>query len=401
MNYEPRLLYPPLPQVAATVGYVAAPGPFLCTPLLADTAADTVDARTVKYLLHAALKEKKEEEKEERRKAKEARRLEVTALLAVPMALGTQAQQRRIMELSDEVDAETHPKRRKRKKRRKRRTPRTSSLPGRARRRQQQWYACNAGFTGYDAPRVMFPSGVARPKMLRILAGMDQKDRCSGIFKAGFPVYNTPRAVLCGMARLVLLVTVHLALCFLPCLQARDARHHGRYGPEGFVRHVQGLVCWVLTMSLALCSSCLSQAQDVRHHGRHGPQDSVEVHRCSSWTRSFTCPLVCCEWRHGPDSAENCLAIPQVQLLDKVLVPVVCNDNALVLMLRTLEVPQLQFLDKVFLRCSSWTRFSCPLCATTGPRVPDSSETRGGPTGADLFPYSTLLGLTVDTLASV
>ena len=62
----------------------------------------------------------KEKEEEQRRKAKEVRKLEVTALLAVPMALRTQAQQRRIMELSDEVDAETHPKRRKRKKRRKR-----------------------------------------------------------------------------------------------------------------------------------------------------------------------------------------------------------------------------------------------------------------------------------------
>ena len=31
VNYEPRLLYPPLPQVAATVSYVAAPGPLLCT----------------------------------------------------------------------------------------------------------------------------------------------------------------------------------------------------------------------------------------------------------------------------------------------------------------------------------------------------------------------------------
>ena len=73
-------------------------------------------------------------------------------------------------------------------------------------------------------------------------------------------------------------------------------------------------------MSLALCSSWLSQAQDARHHGRHGPQDSyVEVHRCSSWTRSFTCPLVCYEWRHGPDSAENCLAIPQVLLIIKVI----------------------------------------------------------------------------------
>ena len=263
---------------------------------------------------------------------------------------------------------------RRKKKRKKKKLPKSSSGPlhrqgwrrslrGRAHRRQRQWYACNAGFTGYDAPRVMFPTGVARPKMLRILAGMDQKDRCSGIFKAGFPGYNTPLAVLCGMARLVLLVTVHLALCFLPCLRARDARRHDRYGPEGISRHVQGLVCSYLTMSLALCSSWLSP----RHRGRHGPQYSyVEVHRCSSWTRSLTCQLVCCEWRRGPDSAENCLAIPQVQtldefcrarcvqrqcpgldaqnaggaavtvprqgvlqvqLLDKILVPVVCNDR--------------------------------------------------------------------------
>ena len=33
---------------------------------------------------------------------------------------------------------------------------------------------CRVGFTGYDALCVMFPSGVAKPKMLSILAGMDQ-----------------------------------------------------------------------------------------------------------------------------------------------------------------------------------------------------------------------------------
>ena len=54
-----------------------------------------------------------------------------------------------------------------------------------------------------------------------------------------------------GIARLVLLVTMHLVLCFFPCRQARDARHHGWYGPGD-------LVCWVLTLSLARCSSwCL------------------------------------------------------------------------------------------------------------------------------------------------
>ena len=138
---------------------------------------------------------------------------------------------------------------RKRKKRRKRRTPRTSSLPGRARRRQRQWFACSACFTGDDVPRVMFPSGVVWPTMLRIMAGMVQKDSCS------------------GMAKLVLLMTVHVVLCFLPSLQARDARHHGQYGPEG-------LVCRFFTMLLALCSLLCLQAQDARLHGRHGLQDS-------------------------------------------------------------------------------------------------------------------------------
>ena len=45
----------------------------------------------------------------------------------------------------------------------------------------------------------------------------------------------------------------------------------------------------------------VSQAPDARHHGRHGPQDSVEVHRCSSWTRFSLCPLLCYVCL-GPDS---------------------------------------------------------------------------------------------------
>ena len=45
----------------------------------------------------------------------------------------------------------------------------------------------------------------------------------------------------------------------------------------------------------------VSQAPDARHHGRLGPQDSVEVHRCSSWTRFSPCPLLCYVCL-GPDS---------------------------------------------------------------------------------------------------
>ena len=41
---------------------------------------------------------------------------------------------------------------------------------------------CRVGFTGFYAPRVMFPSGGARPRMLCVMAGMDQKDSCSGLY---------------------------------------------------------------------------------------------------------------------------------------------------------------------------------------------------------------------------
>ena len=91
-------------------------------------------------------------------------------------------------------------------------------LRDRARRRHWQWhvYGCFAGFylamsslpwcAGPDARR----HGWYEPE---------------GLFRALIP------AVAC--ARLVLLVILHLALCFFPCRQAQDARHHGRYGSPG------------------------------------------------------------------------------------------------------------------------------------------------------------------------
>ena len=39
--------------------------------------------------------------------------------------------------------------------------------------------------------------------------------------------------------------------------------------------------------------------------------------------------------------------VPQVQLLDKVVVPAVCTTNALIQIRSTVEVLQLQFLFKV------------------------------------------------------
>ena len=205
--------------------------PLLAVPVLAG--GDGVDGTALSFLVRRAVedrkREKEEKEKEKARKKKEAQeKADLEFAKRDPWWAQHLADMKAMEERRNKASSSS---KRKRKKRRKRRTPRTSSLPGRARRRLRQWFACSAGFTGDDVPCIMFPSGVVRPKMLRIMAGMVQKDSCS------------------GMARLVLLVTVHLVLCFLPSLQARDARHHGRYGPEG-------LVCWFLPMSLALCSSC-------------------------------------------------------------------------------------------------------------------------------------------------
>ena len=129
--------------------------PTLALPVLAGSAGEAVDARTLRFLLGRSLAEKEEEQ----------RKAQVEELRQASLARAR----------------ELHGSKRKRKKRRKRRTLRTSScsLRGRARRRQRQWHACNAGFPG-DVPfRAVFPSVFGRLVMLGIMAGMDQK----GFFK--------------------------------------------------------------------------------------------------------------------------------------------------------------------------------------------------------------------------
>ena len=53
-------------------------------------------------------------------------------------------------------------------------------------------------------------------------------------------------------------------------------------------------------------------------------KNSLEVHRCSSWTRFSTCPLLCYVWCHGPDSAVHCLAVPQLLFITVVDTPFRC-----------------------------------------------------------------------------
>ena len=76
---------------------------------------------------------------------------------------------------------------------------------------------CKAGIAGYNTPRAVLSFLVRRPMKLGIMAGIFLKDSCSGssMYKASFAGDTAPRAV------------------FSSCSQAYDALHHGRYGPQG------------------------------------------------------------------------------------------------------------------------------------------------------------------------
>ena len=204
---RPGVLQDPAPQlVAEHAGCPCSCLPSLATPSLADATADVLDSSSLSFLGASALAARRKEEEEERRMQEEQE--ELRSLSA--MERRTPQQNRRLADLC------LLRAKRKRKKKRKRRTPRTSSLSlrGRARRRPRQWPALFAGFAG-DVPfRAAFPSVVAWPATLGIIAGMDLKD--------------SPR-VWCALRRLwqwhVPSLFFFLAQCSLWLQTGPDARH--------------------------------------------------------------------------------------------------------------------------------------------------------------------------------
>ena len=158
---------------------------------------------------------------------------------------------------------------------------------------------------------------------------------------------------------------------------------------------------WFLTMLLALCSLLCLQAQDARLHGRHGPQDSwslagavlgqgflhtrccatcgvlvqtVQYWRFRSCSSSRSSALPVDTQRQIPMvlAAQMTISIPQLQLI----------DNVAVLVVHVVQVPQVQvvFLTCFLISwCRSWRRQSrffscrdphdksltCPLLSTT------------------------------------
>ena len=93
-----------------------------------------------------------------------------------------------------------------------------------------------------------------------------------------------------GMCKAGIAGTVHLAMCLFPGLQAHDARHQGRYGPDGH--------------SCVDTGSCMVKA---------GFTTGYDTSCVFPWGRRQVCDV-----RHS--------YLPQVQLMDEVVVPVVCND---------------------------------------------------------------------------
>ena len=183
---RPGVLKDPAPQGAVTVGYVAAPEPLLSTPSLAESAAEAVDARTVKFLFQKTLARKKEEEEEERRKEvakQQEEKYEAKMKLLndrvrhdLPLTEVEWAAWRQWMGLVPSSSSSA--RRTKRKKRRKKKLPR-----GRARRRQRQRPLCGALIVDSDRGmcRAGFPSSCCVPfgcrqgQMLGIMAGMTRR----------------------------------------------------------------------------------------------------------------------------------------------------------------------------------------------------------------------------------
>ena len=257
LNYGPRAQKtdragsrPGLPQdrgprvEAVTIGHMAASGPLLSTPLLADTAAADSGRPHSVFLLQAALKLKKEEEEEEEEEEREKecqREAQLSSLFAaVPSPLkraagshhGTPQVEKEEDEQEEEEDsqnffltflwcADTA----------KWAWLRSTSS-------STWWWPCSSSlwqwhvhgwYCWFYTSRVVFLSVVVGPKMLDIMVGMDQKDSILRAWCAHrrlrqwhvdgwFCRYFSSR---CG------------SYC---CRQAQDGARHGRCEPEGLFR---------------------------------------------------------------------------------------------------------------------------------------------------------------------
>ena len=328
----------PLSEVAGpqrsdrTVRHSAGDAPLLVVPALRGD--DGVDGTTLRFLLkqNLALKKKQEEEKEkerEKEKEKEKERLAVhaEALVALERA---------------RLWSEQASRKRKRKKRRKRRTPRTSSRPSlcRTRRRPRRWHA---------------PGWFSSAFLLALCSSLSLAGpRCSAsrLFWTRRTVMRFFLTVAC--ARLVLLVLFTSRCVFSLVCRPMMLGIKAGMDQTDILALVDTGSCMVKAgFTTGYDTSCVflwgcRQVCDVRHHGQYGPEEHVSSY------------------------------LPQVQLMDEVVVPVVCNDiwpgpagwvpfSAAPRIWQSLVRCSLWFDSGYMLRqstaacgrCNSWTRCAC------------------------------------------
>ena len=291
---RPGVLKEPVPPVV--VEHAACPwsgAPLLAIPCLGG-GADGVDVTTTRFLLKKALLRKKEDEKEKAEHEEKILELNRRVQADLPLSATEHLAWRQWIGIAPAASSSSSGgKRRKRKKRRKRRTPRTSSRSLLGRRRQRQWRVRLAGFAGSNAPRDVFPVADDWPLLLDNTVGMDQKDS----------IFVVVMAV--AYARLVFLVSL-VPLCSLLSSSGPDAPHHGRYQPEGLL--FSGMVLLVI-LHLALCFLPCCQALDACRQARRqvcimAGMDQKEgyvvpcrklreIRSCSSSTRSSSSSSCC------------------------------------------------------------------------------------------------------------
>ena len=136
---------------------------------------------------------------------------------------------------------------------------------------------------------------------------------------------------------LVMLVTMHLIRVPFGLSQALDAWHHGGYGPEEHFSSYLPQVQLLDEIVVSVVCNDIRPGPAVHHSGNAAGTPHHQGHLHPRRGAEFD--------PHGSDSHLH--GVQQVQLLDKVVVPVVCAANVLIQRRITVEVPQLQFLFKV------------------------------------------------------
>ena len=244
---------------AATVGYVAARPPLIWwgPKLLADSSAEAIDGRTLRYLLKENLARKKEEEEEEERRKEEEKEKE--------------------KEKAVRSSASSAPKR-TRKKRRKKKAPRGVRI-----RRCGQRFCSRSSLSG---ARMM-------PFTLSSLRGAGPRCAASGLICSRRTVGHSSSFLAVACARLVLLVFMLLVSCFMAGMDQKNSyvvlSCHGAeavsYGPDcsADFPQLQFIARWLMSSSCFYC----------------------RFHRCSSWRSWLTCPFVC-NVRCWPCLCSNC-----------------------------------------------------------------------------------------------